>query len=446
MSNNNTASRRDFLKSTTAAAAGLALAGGLSIARSAHAAENSELKIALIGCGGRGTGAAVNCLDSVENVKLIAVADAFADRAKSCAADLKKKYGDRIDLPEERVFVGFDAYEKAIAAGADVVLIATSPGFRPIHYAAAIAAGKHVFMEKPCCIDAPGFRSLLETNKLADEKNLKVVVGLQRRYQASYLNGIKKIHDGEIGDVILCQAYWNGGEPWFRDRTPEMTEMEYQMRNWYHFVWLCGDNICEQHVHNLDVCNWVKNAHPKEANGMGACVQRYKNRDPKKGSGQIYDSHFVEFTYPDDSKMYSQCRQIPNTWNSVSEKVFGTKGNSTCQSGGHGRGTPTSRSTSSCSRPSARTRSTTTAITAPPAASRPCWAAWPITPARSSRGTMRRPRGRARCRRSMHLTPIRGPCPIRTACTRSRCRAFTSRTECDDHWSGAGISACPARL
>ena len=282
MSNNNTASRRDFLKSTTAAAAGLALAGGLSIARSAHAAENSELKIALIGCGGRGTGAAVNCLDSVENVKLIAVADAFADRAKSCAADLKKKYGDRIDLPEERVFVGFDAYEKAIAAGADVVLIATSPGFRPIHYAAAIAAGKHVFMEKPCCIDAPGFRSLLETNKLADEKNLKVVVGLQRRYQASYLNGIKKIHDGEIGDVILCQAYWNGGEPWFRDRTPEMTEMEYQMRNWYHFVWLCGDNICEQHVHNLDVCNWVKNAHPKEANGMGVACSATRTATPRR--------------------------------------------------------------------------------------------------------------------------------------------------------------------
>ncbi len=335
MSNKHMASRRDFLKSSTAAAAGLALAGGLSFARSAHAAGGDELKIALIGCGGRGTGAAVNCLDSVENVKLIAVADAFADRAKGCAADLKKKYGDRIDLPEDRVFVGFDAYEKAIAAGPDVVLIATSPGFRPIHYAAAIAAGKHVFMEKPCCIDAPGFRSLLETNKLADEKNLKVVVGLQRRYQKSYINGIKKIHDGAIGDVILCQAYWNGGEPWFRNRTPEMTEMEYQMRNWYHFVWLCGDNICEQHVHNLDVCNWVKNDHPKEANGMGACVQRYKNRDPKNGSGQIYDSHFVEFTYPDDTKMYSQCRQIPNTWNSVSEKVFGSKGTSNCQVPSH---------------------------------------------------------------------------------------------------------------
>jgi predicted dehydrogenase len=340
MSNTKMPSRREFLKSGTVAAAGLALAGGLNIARTAHAAESSELKIALIGCGGRGTGAAVNCLDSVENIKLIAVADAFADRAKGCAEELKKKYGAKIDLPEDRIFVGFDAYQKAIAAGADVILIATSPGFRPIHYAAAIAAGKHVFMEKPCCIDAPGFRTLLATNKIADEKNLKVVVGLQRRYQASYINGMKKIHDGAIGDLILCQAYWNGGEPWFRERKPEMTEMEFQMRNWYHFVWLCGDNICEQHVHNLDVCNWAKNGHPVEANGMGACVQRYKHRDPKKGSGQIYDSHFVEFTYEDGSKMYSQCRQIPNTWNSVTEMVFGTKGKSNCQSGGHNARNP----------------------------------------------------------------------------------------------------------
>ena len=334
MSESRTPSRRDFLKGSTAASAGLVLAGGLNFARSAHAEGSDVLKVALIGCGGRGTGAAVNCLDSVPNVKLIALADAFAARANGAADTLRKQYADKVDLPQERVFVGFDAYQKAIAAGPDVVLIATPPGFRPIHYAAAIQAGKHVFMEKPCCIDAPGFRSLMETNKLADEKNLKVVVGLQRRYQASYVAGMKKIHDGAIGDLILCQAYWNGGEPWFRERQPGQSEMEYQMNNWYHFVWLCGDNICEQHVHNLDVCNWAKNDHPVEANGMGACVQRYTNRDPKKGSGQIYDSHFVEFTYKDGTKLYSQCRQIPNTWNSVSEMVFGTKGRSNCQGNG----------------------------------------------------------------------------------------------------------------
>jgi myo-inositol 2-dehydrogenase / D-chiro-inositol 1-dehydrogenase len=333
-------SRRDFLKSSTAVAAGVALAGGLSFARSAHAAGSDELKIALIGCGGRGTGAVVNCLGSVPNVKLIAVADVFENNAKDSLANLQKteECKGKIDVPTERIFVGFDAYQKAIAAGPDVVFLATPPGLRPIHYAAAIQAGKHVFMEKPCCVDAPGFRSLMETNKLADEKNLKVVVGLQRRYQAGYVAGMKKIHDGAIGDLVLLRAYWDGGEPWFRERVAGQTEMEYQLRNWYHFVWICGDNICEQHVHNLDVCNWAKNDHPIEANGMGACVQRYAHRDPKKGSGQIFDSHFVEFTYKDGSKMYSQCRQIPNTWNSVSEAVHGTKGVSNCQADGKSLG------------------------------------------------------------------------------------------------------------
>ncbi len=337
------ASRRDFLKSGTAAA-GLALAGGLNIARTAHAAGGEELKVALIGCGGRGTGAASQALLTAGPVKLWAMADLSAEKletsrknlAAGCEASYDraevKGFRDRVDVPPERRFVGLDAYQKAIASGVDVVILATPPGFRPIHYAAAIAAGKNVFMEKPCCIDAPGFRTLMATNKLADEKNLKVVVGLQRRYQASYLRGIQKIHDGKIGDVILQRAYWNCGEPWFRERKPNETEMEYQLRNWYHFVWLCGDNICEQHVHNLDVCNWVKNGHPVKANGMGSCVQRYKHHDPKKGGGQIYDSHFVEFTYEDGSKMYSQCRQIPNTWTEVSEAIHGTKGQSNGQS------------------------------------------------------------------------------------------------------------------
>ena len=337
MSNQITPSRRDFLKGASATAAGIALAGGLNIARTAHAAGGDELKVALIGCGGRGQGAANDCLGSCENVKLIAVADAFADRANGCADWARKAHASKVDLPADRVFVGFDAYEKAIAAGPDVVLIATPPGFRPIHYAAAVKAGKHVFMEKPCCVDAPGFRSLMEMNKLADEKNLKVVVGLQRRYQKSYIEGIKRIHDGEIGNLICCRAYWNGTGIWFRDRQPSQTEMEYQMRNWYHFVWLCGDNICEQHVHNLDVCNWAKGDHPVEANGMGGCLQRYKNLDPKKGSGQIFDEHFVEFTYKDGSKLYSQCRQIPDTWSTVGEAVHGTKGTSNCQHGGGGR-------------------------------------------------------------------------------------------------------------
>ena len=344
-------SRRDFLKQSTAAA-GLALAGGLNIARMAHAAGGEELKVALIGCGGRGTGAASQALLTEGPVKLWAMADLSAEKletsrknlAAGCEASYDraevKGFGGRVDVPPERRFTGLDAYQKAIASGVDVVILATPPGFRPIHYAAAIAAGKHVFMEKPCCVDAPGFRTLMATNKLADQKNLKVVVGLQRRYQKSYINGIKKIHDGQIGDVLLQRAYWNCGEPWFRERKPNETEMEYQLRNWYHFVWLCGDNICEQHVHNLDVCNWVKNDHPIKANGMGSCVQRYKHHDPKTGGGQIFDWHIVEFTYPDGSKMYSQCRQMPNTWSGVSEAIHGAKGQSNCQSGGHGARNP----------------------------------------------------------------------------------------------------------
>ena len=316
-------SRRDFLKGTTAAAAGMALAGGLNVARTAHAAGSDELKIALIGCGGRGTGAVNDCLSSCENVKLIAIADAFANNAKESLANLKKEesIAGKIDVPEDRIFVGFDAYEKAIAAGPDVVLMATPPGFRPIHYAAAVKAGKHVFMEKPCCVDAPGFRSLMETNKLADEKGLKVSVGLQRRHSKEFLGKVKQIQEGSLGDLILLRAYWNGGPIWVRDRQPGQTEMEYQMRNWYHFVWLCGDHINEQHVHNLDVCNWVKGDHPMTANGMGSCHCRDNH-----GIGQIYDNHFVEFTYKDGSTLLSQCRQQPNTWSYVTQFAHGTKG------------------------------------------------------------------------------------------------------------------------
>ena len=318
------ANRRDFLKGTTVAAAGIALAGGLDLSRAAYAAGSDELKIALIGCGSRGGGAVNDCLSSCKNVKLIAMADAFADNAKDKLAELRKDEDivKKIDVPDDRIFAGFDAYQKAIAAGPDIVLLTTPPGFRPIHYAAAIAAGKHVFMEKPCCTDAPGFRSLMETNKLADEKGLKVVVGLQRRHSKEFLGKVERIQEGSLGKLMLMRAYWNNGPIWVRDRKPGQTEMEYQMRNWYHFVWLCGDHILEQHVHNLDVCNWVKGDHPERANGVGSCQCRPDNRK----IGQIYDNHFVEFTYKDGTKMYGQCRQQPNIWNTVTQFAHGTKG------------------------------------------------------------------------------------------------------------------------
>ncbi len=284
--------------------------GGLNLgfARAAHPQGGDEIKIALIGCGGRGKGAATNNLNACENTKIVAVADAFERSAKGAAEMFK--------VSPEKTFWGLDAYKKAIDAGVDMVILATPPGFRPLHYKAAIEAGKHVFMEKPCCVDAPGYRSLLETNKLADEKGLKVGVGLQRRHNKGYVNGIDQIHDGKFGDLILLQAYWNGGGIWWRGREDDMTEMQKQVNNWYHFVWLSGDNICEQHIHNLDVCNWAKDAHPVEANGMGGDKIR---RDRQPGRTQIFDHHFVEFTYPDGTKMYSQCRHVQECFNRVDE-------------------------------------------------------------------------------------------------------------------------------
>ena len=311
-------SRRRFLKESSAIAAGTALAGGLnlSLARSAHAQGGDELKIALIGCGGRGNGAATNNLNACENTKIVAVADAFQGKAEAAAK--------RFEVSPEKTFWGLDAYKKAIDAGVDMVIIATPPGFRPLQYSAAIEAGKHVFMEKPCCVDAPGYRKLVEANKMADEKGLKVGVGLQRRHNKGYVNGIKKIHDGKYGDLICLQAYWNGGGIWYRKGQDDWTEMQKQVNNWYHFVWLSGDNICEQHVHNLDVCNWAKDAHPVEANGMGGSKMRQMQAG---GPTQLFDHHFVEFTYPDGMKMYSQCRHVRGCFNRVAEYAFGSKGN-----------------------------------------------------------------------------------------------------------------------
>jgi predicted dehydrogenase len=335
MSKRQTTSRREFLVKSGAALGSAALVSQLNLARTAHAAGSDQVKAVLIGCGGRGNGAIDNCLDADPAVKVIAVADAFEDRAKNSAKRLLQNRKDRVDLPDDRVFFGLDAYLKAIDAGADLVVTATPPGFRPLIYSAAIRAGKNVFMEKPCCVDPVGYNILQEANKIADEKNLKVGVGFQRRHTPNYMETIAKIHEGALGKLTLLRAYWNGGGIWNRKRQPDMTEMQYQVNNWYHFCWLSGDNICEQHIHNLDVCNWAmlancgndpQAAHPVEANGMGACVQRYKG--DWKGTGQIFDEHFVEFTYADGTKMYSQCRHIPNTFSMVGEAIHGTKGES----------------------------------------------------------------------------------------------------------------------
>jgi len=318
--------RRDFLKTSSAVALGTSALGALGLNNSVYASGDDTIKVGLIGCGGRGTGAATQALSTNGNVKLVAVGDAFEDNARNVLNGVKGGLGDkadRVQVSPEKIFTGFDAYQKVIDSGVDLVLLATPPGFRPIHFEYAVKAGKNIFMEKPVAVDAPGVRQVLEANKIAKEKKLKVGVGLQRHHQAPYLEAIQRIHDGAIGDIIAMRVYWNGPGVWDPriKRDQAKSEMEYQMRNWYYYNWLCGDHICEQHIHNLDVGNWVKNDHPVKANGMGGRQVRID-----KKYGEIYDHHYVEFEYKDGSRMYSQCRHIPNTWNNISEFAYGTKG------------------------------------------------------------------------------------------------------------------------
>jgi predicted dehydrogenase len=257
------------------------------------------LKIALIGCGGRGSGAANQALN-VPGTKLVAMADAFKDRLEGALNNIKQAQGAKVDVPAERQFVGFDGYKQAMAL-ADVVILATPPGFRPFHFEEAVKQGKHVFMEKPVATDGPGVRRVLAAAAEAKAKNLKVGVGLQRHHQPGYIETLKRIHDGAIGDITSLRVYWNDGGVWVNPRKPGQTEMEHQMRNWYYFNWLCGDHICEQHIHNLDVGNWIKNAYPVRCHGMGGRQVR-----TAKEYGEIFDHHAVEYEYADGSRMYSQ--------------------------------------------------------------------------------------------------------------------------------------------
>lgn len=323
-------SRRDFMKKSSIIGAG-AVAGTLSIARSAHADGDETIRIGLIGCGGRGAGAASQAMNTAGPTQLVAMGDVFADRLQGSLRGLASNHGDKVDVPEERQFVGFDAYQQVLACDIDLVIIATPPGFRPTHFSAAVEAGKHIFAEKPLATDAAGVRQILAANEQAKTKMLLVQIGLQRRHENGYKESVQRIQEGEIGDIVLARAYWNGGGVWTRARQENQTEMEYQMRNWYYFNWLCGDHINEQHIHNIDVINWIKNAYPVTAQGMGGREVR-KGRD----NGQIFDHFSVEYTYADGTKFLSQCRHIRNCWNSVSEHVHGTKGSMTLHGGGGG--------------------------------------------------------------------------------------------------------------
>jgi predicted dehydrogenase len=312
--------RREFLQASAALAAAASQLGEPSPAK----AQNSEtLRVGLIGCGGRGSGAAAQALKADKNVKLWAMADAFADRLDLSLSSLQRDetIAAKIDVPKERQFVGFDGYKNVIAC-CDVVLLTTPPHFRPLHLKAAVEAGRHVFAEKPVAVDAPGVRSVLATCELAKQKQLSVVSGLCLRYDNGFRETVRRLHDGEIGEITTLIANDYRGPIWVKPREPDWSDMTWQMRNWYYFTWLSGDFNVEQHVHFLDVCSWVmKDAHPVSAVAMGGRQQR---TGPE--FGHIYDHFSVVYEFASGAKLFSNCRQQVGCKNDISGQVFGTKG------------------------------------------------------------------------------------------------------------------------
>jgi predicted dehydrogenase len=323
------ASRRSFLKTSSLLVAGGAVAASqLNVARAAHPFGSDTIKIGLIGCGGRGTGAADQAMNTEGQTKLVAMGDVFPNQVQAAFRGLKGKHGDKVDVPRDKMFDGIDAYKGVLDSDIDLVILATPPGFRPQHIEAAIKAGKHVFAEKPVATDAPGVRRVLAAAEEAKKKDLALAIGLQRRHERAYMEIISELQGGKIGDINFTRAYWNSAGVWVRPRKPKQTELEYQINNWYYFNWLSGDHIVEQHIHNLDVINWLKNGYPVKGQGVGG-------REVRKGPdyGQIFDHHMIEFTYADGSKLLSQCRHIPNCWDAVSEYAHGSQGNADISGG-----------------------------------------------------------------------------------------------------------------
>ena len=322
--------RRDFVKTASTVAAASLVPDILSAGASRfplHASNAATIRIGVIGCGGRGTGAASDAMSASEGVEIVAMGDLFPDRLASARENLgkiaaeKPEIAAKFKVTDARAFSGFDAYQQVLNSGVDMVILATPPAFRPQHFAAAINAGKHVFMEKPVAVDAAGVRSVIATSDLALQKNLGVVAGTQRRHDHGYRAVIERIQNGAIGEVLSGQVYWNQGGLWKRDRRPEWTDTEWQLRNWLYFTWLSGDHIVEQHIHNIDVANWVIGSHPIRAVGVGGRQSR-----TDAAYGHIYDHFAIDFEYPNGARVMSMCRQIAGSANDVSERFIGTRG------------------------------------------------------------------------------------------------------------------------
>lgn len=319
-------SRRDFIKTTSAAT----LAALIPTTGVYFASGSDKVRVGLIGCGGRGTGAAIDCINSSANIVITAMGDLFQDCLESSLERLTEKSNkENLAVTPERCFSGFDAFKKVLACDIDLVILATPPHFRPEHLAAAVKAGKHIFMEKPVAVDPPGIRSVITSSEIAAQKGLAIVAGTQRRHQAHYLEIIKRVHNGDIGEIVSGQCYWNMGALWvdraqqnWENRTAKAwSDLEWHCRNWLFLTWLSGDHIVEQHVHNLDVINWAIGSHPVKCSGMGG---RQVRTAPQYGN--IFDHFAIEYEYANGARVMSMCRQTDGCHNNVSERVIGTQG------------------------------------------------------------------------------------------------------------------------
>ena len=309
-------SRRDFLKQTSGALAGAALAG--AIGARAWAGEQNTIQVALVGCGGRGTGAAVNALSTQGPTRLVAMADVFDSHLKNSLKNLTTQFGEKVDVPASRQFGGLDGYRKAIDAVAPggVVLLATPPAFRPLHVEYAVAKGCHVFMEKSFAVDAPGIRRVLKAGQEAEKKNLKIAGGLMSRHYKPLEEAVEQLHKGLIGDLITCWAYREHAPVGFAPKSPGMTEMAHQIRNYSNFTWLNGSFLLDWLIHNLDVCCWVKDAWPVSAQGQGG-------RQVRKDADQLFDHYAVEYTFADGTRLFAQGRHMANCWGFFGDVIHG---------------------------------------------------------------------------------------------------------------------------
>ncbi len=312
--------RRKFIKTSSSVAVTAAL---FPASRLAFTAASGRMKVGVIGCGGRGTGAAQDCVKASPDVEIYALGDLFPERLAACR-DRLKKLGEQFNAADERCFTGFDAFEKVLGSGVEMVILAAPPGFRPSHFKAAVAAGKHIFTEKPVCVDPTGYRTFVAAADEAAQKKLCVVAGTQRRHEIRYRECVKQIKDGAIGDIVSAQCYWVGGPVHHRgEQKPGMSDIEFHCRNWYNWTWTCGDHIVEQHVHNIDVINWVMGTPPLKCMGVGG-------RQARQEKGNIWDHFAIEFEYPNDVRVASYCAHFDGIKGRVTEQAEGTRGKSNC--------------------------------------------------------------------------------------------------------------------